>query len=181
MRVITGTIDEREPTSSGTYDAVRPATKSTWLGTLDANGPLLLAAARSITQDEAEAEDLVQWTFERALRAAPSIRDPAAIRAWLLTVETREALRVVRRLRRTLRLDPVVHEIAVGGPETTEALELDEALRHLSRPIRAAVVLHHMIGLSIRETAAVLGIRENTAKARVKTGLVRLREWFDEE
>jgi len=41
-----------------------------WVATLHVHGPLLLAAARAMTRDEAEAEDLVQTTFERALRAA---------------------------------------------------------------------------------------------------------------
>ena len=152
-----------------------------WVDTLQDHGPLLLAAARAITRDEAEAEDLVQTTFERAIRSAPTIRDSRAIRAWLLTVQTREALRVMRRVRRTLRLDPTVHELPMGGPETSQSLELDEALGRLSRPIRAAVVLHHMVGFSVRETADVLGVTENTAKARLRTGLARLREWLDED
>ncbi len=147
-----------------------------WVATLHEHGPLLLAAARAITQDEAEAEDLVQLTFERALRAAPGIRDPRAIRAWLLTVETREALRVLRRLRRTLWLDPTIHEIEIAGPDPSDAIELDQALRQLTRPVRAAVVLHHMVGLSVKETAQALGIKEDAAKARLKTGLARLRE-----
>jgi 8-oxo-dGTP pyrophosphatase MutT (NUDIX family) len=33
--------------------------------------------------------------------------------------------------------------------------------------------------LDVRETAAALGVSENTAKARLKTGLARLREWLD--
>ena len=134
-----------------------------------------------MTHDEAEAQDLVQTTFERALKAAPTIRDPQAIRAWLLTAETREALRVVRRLRRTTRLDPEVHELPVGGPEDSEAAELDRALARLSPPIRAAVVLHHMVGLSVRETAAALGANQNTAKAHIARGLARLRELLDED
>jgi RNA polymerase sigma-70 factor (ECF subfamily) len=140
---------------------------------------MLLAAARAIARDEAEAEDLVQTTFERALRAAPTIRDPRAIRAWLLTVQTREALRVVRRLRGMVRLDPTVHELPLRGPEMSGSVELDEALGRLSRPIRAAVVLHHMVGLSVRETADALGVSENTAKARLATGLARLRGLLD--
>ena len=87
----------------------------------------------------------------------------------------------MRRLRRTIRLDPAVHELPVGGPETSESVELDEALGRLSRPIRAAVVLHHMVGLSVRETADALGVRENTAKARLRIGLARLRELLDED
>ena len=185
MRVITATLDRNDEDQipltrvSPVVPALAPTPE--WVATLHDHGPLLLAAARAIARDEAEAEDLVQTTFERALRAAPTIRDSQAIRAWLLTVQTREALRVVRRLRRTLRLDPAIHELPVGGPETSESIELDEALKRLSRPIRAAVVLHHMVGLSVRETADALGVTENTAKARLKTGLARLREWLDED
>lgn len=179
MRPITATFDREDGTAAPGF-AAQSADRA-WLATLHDHGPLLLATARAIARDEAEAEDLVQSTFERALRAAPTIRDPQAIRAWLLTVETREAMRVVRRLRRTLRLDPEIHELPVSGPDASESIELDEALAKLSRPIRAAVVLHHMVGLSVRETALALGVSENTAKARLKTGLARLRECLDDE
>ena len=181
MRNITATLDRNEPGEATRPPVSAQASAPEWIATLHDHGPMLLAAARAIARDEAEAEDLVQTTFERALRAGPTIRDPRAIRAWLLTVETREAVRVVRRLRRTLRLNPTVHELPVGGPEASGSIELDEALGRLSRPIRAAVVLHHMVGLSVRETADALGITENTAKARLATGLARLREWLDEE
>jgi RNA polymerase sigma factor (sigma-70 family) len=165
VRVITETLERNETGEAGGpagRSAMAPSPE--WVATLDGHGPL----------------HLVQTTFERALRSAPAIREPRAIRAWLLTVQTREALRVVRRLRRTLRLDPEVHERPVDGPEASESIELGEALAKLSRPIRAAVVLHHMVGLSVRETADALGVTENTAKARLKTGLARLREHLDE-
>jgi RNA polymerase sigma factor (sigma-70 family) len=185
VRVITATLDrndeEQSPRTAVVQLVPAQAPVAEWAATLQDHGPMLLAAARAIARNEAEAEDLVQTTFERALRAEPTIRDSRAIRAWLLTVETREALRVVRRLRRTLRLDPTIHELPVGGPDTSESIELDEALGRLSLPIRAAVVLHHMVGLSVRETADALGVTENTAKARLKTGLARLREYLDED
>jgi len=55
MRVITGTLE-------GTpIEAERPPRELTpspeWVATLHEHGPLLLAAARSITGNEAEAED----------------------------------------------------------------------------------------------------------------------------
>jgi RNA polymerase sigma-70 factor (ECF subfamily) len=181
MKAITATLDRDQPVEPVLPLERAAAPAQEWVASLHQHGPMLLAAARAITRDEAEAQDLVQTTFERALRAAPTIRDSLAIRAWLLTVQTREALRVVRRLRRTLRFDPAIHELPVGGPDTSVSLELDEALGRLSRPIRAAVVLHHMVGLSVRETADALGVSENTAKARLKTGLARLREWLDED
>lgn len=141
-----------------------------------AHGPLLLAAARAITLNEAEAQDLVQMTFEIALRHADDLRDPGALRAWLLRIQTREAFRLVRRLRRSVLLQTGVVEVAVAAPDATDAVAVRRALGGLPRRTRAAVVLHHMAGLSVAETATALGVSENTVKSQLKTGLARLRE-----
>lgn len=138
--------------------------------------PILLAAARAITLDDAEAQDLVQITFELALRRRASLRDPGALRSWLLVIQTREALRIMRRLRRLVRLDVGLVEVPspVGG--SADSLVIRDALRRLPPRIRAAVVLHHMVGLPVDETAACLGTSVNTVKSQLKTGLARLRE-----
>ena len=142
---------------------------------LQAHGPLLLAAARAITLNEAEAQDLVQTTFELALRHADELRDPGALRAWLLRIQAREAFRLVRRLRRFAPVRGVV-EVAVPAPDATDSIAVRRALGGLPRRVRAAVVLHHLAGLSVAETAAALGVTENTVKSQLKTGLARLRE-----
>lgn len=141
---------------------------------LQAHGPLLLAAARAITLNEAEAQDLVQTTFEIALRHADELREPGALRAWLLRVQAREAFRVVRRLRRFAPVRGVV-EVAVPAPDATDSIAVRRALGGLPRRMRAAVVLHHLAGLSVAETAAALGVSENTIKSQLKTGLTRMR------
>ena len=143
---------------------------------LQAHGPLLLAAARAITLNEAEAQDLVQTTFEIALKHADDLRDPGALRAWLLRIQAREAFRLVRQLRRFVPVGSGVVEVAVPAPDATDALAVRRALGDLPRRMRAAVVLHHMAGLSVAETATALGVSENTVKSQLKIGLARLRE-----
>ena len=143
---------------------------------LHEHGPVLLATARIITRDEDEAKDLVQMTFEIALRRIDSLREPASLRAWLLRIETREAFRVTRRLRRLVRLDGHVQELAAPGPDVGHRAEIGDALMALPARTRAAVALHYLAGLSVRETADALGVSENTVKTQIKTGLVRLRE-----
>jgi RNA polymerase sigma factor (sigma-70 family) len=147
---------------------------------LQREAPVLLAAARAITLDDAEADDLVQTTLELALRKAHTLRDPGALRKWLLTIQSREAFRLLRRLRRFVRFDHRVTEIPVGGPNADESLAVRAALRTLPPRMRAAVVLRHMVGLSVAEVAAALGTSENTVKTQLRLGLVRLREALDE-
>ena len=143
---------------------------------LQAHGPLLLAAARAITLNEAEAQDLVQTTFEISLRHADDLRDPGALRAWLLRIQAREAFRLVRQLRRFVPMGGGVVEVAVPAPDATDAVAVRRALGDLPRRMRAAVVLHHMAGLSVAETATALGVSENTVKSQLKTGLAQLRK-----
>lgn len=140
------------------------------------HGPVLLAAARTMTTDEAEAQDLVRATFEIALRRLSTLRDPAALRYWLLRVETREAMRLTRRMRRFVRLDGRVREIAAPNPGMTDRLALRQALAALPLRVRAAVALHHLAGLTVAQTADALGMSENTVKTELKIGLARLRK-----
>jgi RNA polymerase sigma-70 factor (ECF subfamily) len=152
------------------------AEASTELGErLLAHGPVLLAAARSMTLDDAEAQDLVQTTLEIALRRAHQLRDPGALRAWLLTIQAREAFRLTRRLRRLVRLDRTVHQVAVPGGQDADRIAVRRALGALPPRMRAAVVLHHMTGLSVAETAVALGTSENTVKSQLRVGLAKLR------
>ncbi len=162
------------------FAAVKSRSRERALEALHEHGPMLLAAARVITLDDDEAKDLVQTTFEIALRRIDTLREPAAICAWLLRIETREAFRVVRRLRRVVRLDGYVAELASPGSDLAARADMRQALMTLPVRTRAAVALHHLAGLSVRETADALGVTENTIKTQLKTGLARLREVLDD-
>ena len=116
---------------------------------------MLLAVARTILRDEAESWDIMQVTQEIALRRRASLRDPAALRAWLLRIEVREALRLRRRLRRLVSLESAIRELPVVSGPGTEPVAVHSALGHLPGRMRNAVVLHHMVGLSISDTAAI--------------------------
>jgi RNA polymerase sigma-70 factor, ECF subfamily len=145
-------------------------------GLLADHGAALLAAARLICLDEQEAQDVVQTTFEIALRRGHTLRDRNALRGWLLAIEARESMRRVRQMRRLIPFRPQVHDLPATGPSHDERLALRESLRLLPRGARAAVVLHHLVGYSVRETAEALGVSENTIKTQLRRGLARLRE-----
>lgn len=143
---------------------------------------LLLAAARLLTRNDADARDLVQATLEIALRNAADLRDPQAAPAWLLTIQAREAFRLRRRLTRLvpLGLGPTGLEPVVAAPDA-ESVALRSALGRLSPRVRAAIVLHHMAGLTVAEVADALGVSPNTVKTQLRQGLARLRELLSDD
>jgi RNA polymerase sigma factor (sigma-70 family) len=57
----------------------------------------------------------------------------------------------------------------------SDRIALRQAIRRLPLRIRAAIALHHLAGMTVRETAEALGVSENTIKTELKSGIARLR------
>ncbi len=150
----------------------------TLVDALERHRPRLLAIARSLRAGDPE--DLVQATFELALRNIGGLRRAEALWPWLVTIQAREAFRLRRRIRTIVALGTAADAgragVADREPDLAATADLRDALRRLPARVRAAVVLHYMADLSVAETAAALGVSENTVKTQLKTGLRKLRE-----
>lgn len=149
------------------------------LAALAEQRPVLLAAARVITFDSSEAEDLVQDTLEIAVRKLDQLRELGSLRAWLFRIQAREALRLRRRLRLFTGWSGDLD--AASSCDEAEHAALRAALAGLPRRMRAAVVLHHMVGLSAQETAAAMGVSPNTAKTQIRLGVGKIRERLSDD
>ncbi|MEW5989846.1 MAG: sigma factor-like helix-turn-helix DNA-binding protein [Chloroflexota bacterium] len=57
-----------------------------------------------------------------------------------------------------------------------DSVAIREALRGLPPRMRAAVVLHHMAGLTVPQAARALDRSENMIRSQLRVGLQRLRE-----
>jgi RNA polymerase sigma factor (sigma-70 family) len=136
-------------------------------------------AARLILRDAELARDAVQEAMVRAWRDLPGLRDPDRFDAWLhrLTVNAcLDALRHRRRRVREVELTPVTD---VPIPDRSGYLadrdQLDRALGRLEPDLRAIVVLHYYLDLSLPETAEALGVPVGTIKSRLHRALIALR------
>lgn len=138
--------------------------------------PELLAVARYLCRSDSEAQDLTQTTLEIGLRRLHQLRDPGRLRAWLISIETREAWRWRRRLQRFISLEATGRELTAADSSFERRVAVRDALRGLPPRTRTAVVLHHMAGLSVSETASAMKVSENTVKSQLRVGLARLRE-----
>ena len=140
--------------------------------------------AMSLVRDDAAADDLVQETWELALRHPP--RAGQTPRPWLAQVlrnvmraKFRSATRRVRREDTSVDKDTHVPspEQLVGAVETQRQLA-DEVL-HLKEPYRATVLMVFYEGLSPTEVAMREGLPAGTVRWRLKHGLDQLREKLD--
>jgi RNA polymerase sigma-70 factor (ECF subfamily) len=140
---------------------------------------------RRMTGDAQHAEDLSQETMIRAYRALtdypPSRIRQLKLEPWLWTI----ALNLGRNHLRDQSRRPTLVEQKSESPshddEIPDGAAWENRLRQLSTPQRQAVVLKHVVGLSVAEIAAATGRPEGTCKADISRGLKKLREILEGE
>ncbi len=106
-----------------------------------------------------------------AWRSLPTLRDPDAFPAWLGQIHRNgEAMRERRRGREAKALEAYAERGAsgAGAPgDGTEPLSAAEALRTLTDPLRAAVVMRYVDGLSYAAISERLGVPVTTVRGRL--------------
>jgi RNA polymerase sigma-70 factor, ECF subfamily len=116
-------------------------------------------------------EDLVQETYLRAMRALPTYRGEAPVRAWLLSIARNVCADHVRRRSRRVRLLKRLHLEAVGmdegSAESGNSVVVDDLVRRLDPDRREAFVLTQLTGLSYAEAAEALDCPIGTIRSRV--------------
>ncbi len=137
----------------------------------------------AITRDRAEAEDLVQDAYVRALSASKQFRPGTNLKAWLLTI-----VRNLASNRRRDRSRADAHLVAdhdgrllqdarasADSPEqallrTSMAPRLQAALESMPKALRDAVWLRDVEELSYAEIAVQLRIPVGTVMSRISRG-----------
>jgi RNA polymerase sigma-70 factor, ECF subfamily len=125
------------------------------------------------TRSTALAEDLTSETFFRALRSMTNFRwQGKDFGAWLMTIARNLATDHFKAGRTRLELateDMGVHDDATEGPESTVLAGLTnelllKALKELPGEQRDCLIMRFLQGMSIAETAAVLGRSDGAVK-----------------
>ncbi len=130
----------------------------------------VVAQVYAMVGDLGEAEDAVQEAYARAWqrwRVVGTYGDPIA---WVRTVAYRIAVSSWRRARN--RVLAQRRSESARGPEHVDpdALALMQALQQIPAAQRRAIVLHHLVGLSVKETADETGNSISAVKAQLSRG-----------
>lgn len=130
-----------------------------------------------------EIEDLTQEVFLRVFVRLPSLRDPSALRAFVLAV----AMNVLKWELRRRWVGSKVRLSPTGALPDIEGTPVDTEARHALRRCyrifdslpateRLAFVLRYMEGMTIFEVAAALDVSVSTAKRWVSRGAAKVAE-----
>jgi RNA polymerase sigma factor (sigma-70 family) len=139
--------------------------------------------ARWLTRSDADAEDVVQDAYVRALRFFSSLRNDDA-RSWLLTIVRNTwygRFPHTKSAKQTSMYDDMTHDRPDDGLDP-EALVMQQqsvekvqrAVQELPADFREVIVLRELEGLSYKEIAAVAGIPIGTVMSRLARARERL-------
>ena len=186
----------RTPVSAGEGDLVERAKA----GDMEAFAELvrryerrIYRMARQITQNDEDAEDVLQESFLKAFEHLDSFQGQSKFYTWVTRIAVNESLMKLRKRKsdRTVSLDenietdeePIVREIAVWDdtPESKYSQEelreiLDRAIDSLKPIFRTVFILRDVEEMSTEETAEVLGLSVAAVKSRLLRARLQLRE-----
>lgn len=155
---------------------------------------VLMAAAYKVLNDQSDAEDVLQDVFVQIWDKA-SLYDPRRGKplTWALTLTRNKAIDRLRSAQRRYRLkDEVEKEYKavditdeVDSVDRVYALEkgkmIREAVKSLSHDQQVAIELAFFKGLTQNEIAEQLNEPLGTIKARIRRGMIKLRELIGEK
>ena len=157
----------------------------------DALAPRVFGLVRQVLRDPAQSEEVTQEVMVELWRTATRY-DPArgSVAAWVLTMAHRRAIDRVRseqaatdRQRVVASREAVTDYDQVTDSVTTklEAEQVRRCLGSLTDLQRESITMAYYGGHSYREVARLLDANLATVKARMRDGLIRLRDCLGAE
>jgi RNA polymerase sigma-70 factor (ECF subfamily) len=155
---------------------------------------MIYATAIAVLKNPADAEEVAQEAVMKALSNLPGFRAESKFSTWLIQITYNEARMKVRKARQHLyesideqqqneEGDFWPKDFADWRPIPSEALEQNEirqavqgAINSLGPEYREVLILRDVQHLSIKETAAILGISKANVKTRLHRARLQLRD-----
>jgi len=137
----------------------------------------------NLSRDAAAAEDLTQETFASAWERMGAFDGRGALGAWLYRIGYNKFIDAQRSLARKKTALSEKARSSVTSPQNPldgvlcdeRSEQLHEAIGRLDTADREVIVIHYLQGLSLSQTAELLGQPVGTVKWRVSEALARLR------
>lgn len=145
---------------------------------------LLLKVCYAYLCDGEEAKDAVQETFLKAYKSLDSFRGECNEKSWVIGIARNTCLDMrrsawFRRVDKRVRLEDLPE--AMTPVATEDELELTAAVLNLPGKLKDAVILYYFQGLSMQETAAILGITQPSVSSRLSRARKKLRTLLEGE
>lgn len=175
-------------------DALKNGDREAFARLVDETSAQIFRTVIQILANEQDAEDVLQETYLKALKALPEFEGRSSLSTWLHRIAVNEALMLLRK--RKVPLLSVEESGPFNSEEESEGMEIvdfcclpenelitgesrrfmDQAIQQLPETLRTVFVLRDLEGFSIQETAEFLKLSESNVKTRLLRARLRLRQ-----
>lgn len=159
--------------------------------------PRVYRLALRMLRQSHDAEDVTQQTFLSLIEHLKQFRGESTVAAWVLRIAANHALKLMRKRRGTITTPwedrgsgeensaPLPHPDFIAPWRDTPAdlaereevrRLIDQSMMELDDKYRLVFLLRDVEGLSVRETAEILGLSESNVKVRLLRARLQLRE-----
>jgi RNA polymerase sigma factor (sigma-70 family) len=135
-------------------------------------------AAYAVTGRTDLADDAAQDAWVNAIRQLSRYDRSRPFAPWIAKIAVNRARDLVRAERRR-NVASLSDDIET--PQRENASGVLAAVSELPREQREAVVLHHVLGLTLKEVAEVVGAPEGTVASRIGRGVGHIRQTMEAE
>lgn len=183
-------VDRAEPTTTVSAAGIDPRVRAAASGDRAAAQQLLKEMlprvrnlVRYLVRGDSEADDLAHEALIAVVRGLPTFRGESSFRSWTDRVVVRSTFAGIRRRRREdAERRSAAPDLRLVGGEATRPDEYAERRRVVALldqlPVeqRMALVMHHVLGMSVPEIAEELRVPAETVRSRLRLARARLRE-----
>ena len=135
--------------------------------------PKLYGYLINILHDRNLADDILQTTCLKAIRALPSFknRSDATFSSWLFFIAKNECKQHWRKAGREIAFDPVLHDKKIFDSKREDIIFVDQILMRFSEKDRELIRLRYIADLSFKDIAKILKINPVTVRVRMHRAL----------
>jgi RNA polymerase sigma-70 factor (ECF subfamily) len=147
----------------------RAGDETAFAGLVERYGKPILSLCYASTLDRSTAEELAQDVFVAAWRGLPRFREDSEFSTWLFAVARNSCIDWSRRQAARPRTTPLHDraELHAAPSRTRDGADLLAAIAELSPPLREALLLREIQGLSYDEIAFLQDVPLGTVRSRI--------------
>ncbi len=172
---------DRSVTEAAVVRRCQRGDRDAFAALIERHRTVLFGTAYLMTRDRQMAEDAVQEALVKMWQHIGSLRNPAGLKAWLVSIVVNEVRQLARRRTvATLTLEELPDPPGDDGAATTAGVEIRQDLARavgmLPTDQREVVVLRFFSELTVPEIAEATGWRQGTVKSRLSRAMDKLGE-----
>ena len=142
---------------------------------IENNKNQLYRIAKGIIYAECDIEDALQETTLKAWLQISNLKKEEYFKSWLIRILINECYGILRKRKKVIPLEEVSHFESYDS-NSSEKVDLWDALNLISDEFRAVVVLFYYEDLSYKVIGGILNISEGTVKSRLFRAKSKLEE-----